>query len=90
MEEEATQAESQDRYCIASLVLLWQSQGHRVKEGESMSPFSVCVEGGGRGRKILQLSLTSHCDQQTSVEYKTEFHRHASSRELAQVRTGGL
>ena len=85
MEEEATQAESQDRYCIASLILLWPCnlRATELRKGNQCRP-SVCVCGAGAaGRKILQASLTSHCDQQTIVEYKTEFHRQASSRELA-------
>ena len=46
-----------------------------------------CVQG--REEELAALSLTSHCDQQTIVEYETEFHRHASSRELAPGEDGG-
>lgn len=84
-------AESQDRYRLASLALLWPCdlRATALRRGESMCP-SVRGWGCKVGRKNLQPSLTSHCDQQMIVEYETEFHRHASSRELAPGEDWGL
>lgn len=54
MKEEATQAECQDRYHIASLVLLWQCnlRATELRRGNQCHP-SVCVGGGGRGEEDL-------------------------------------
>ena len=78
-------AESQDRYRLASLALLWPCDLRATALRRGNQCVLQCGGGGvcKVGRKNLQLSLTSHCDQQTIVEYETEFHRHASSRELA-------